>query len=74
MTRRRVWAIGIDGLDINLAEQLMAQGEMRALADLKNALHVFFSTSDPLGGQVSRGSTWPRGFIGSRTPLGANRV
>src|SRR5262249_37293160 len=35
MTRHRVLAIGLDGLDITLAERFMAEGQMPALADLK---------------------------------------
>ena len=34
MTRPRVLAVGLDGLEITLAEQLMAAGEMPALAEL----------------------------------------
>jgi predicted AlkP superfamily phosphohydrolase/phosphomutase len=35
MTRHRVLAIGLDGLDITLAERFMAEGQMPALADLR---------------------------------------
>lgn len=35
MTRHRILAIGLDGLDVNLAERLMVEGEMPALALLK---------------------------------------
>src|SRR5580765_4290528 len=34
MRRQRVLAIGLDGLEVTLAERLMAAGEMPALADL----------------------------------------
>jgi predicted AlkP superfamily phosphohydrolase/phosphomutase len=34
MARRRVLAIGLDGLEVTLAERLMAAGEMPALAEL----------------------------------------
>jgi len=36
MGRRRVLAIGLDGLDVSLAESLMAAGEMPALADVRH--------------------------------------
>jgi predicted AlkP superfamily phosphohydrolase/phosphomutase len=35
MTSRRVLAIGLDGLEVNYAERLMAAGEMPALAELR---------------------------------------
>src|ERR1700731_510995 len=35
MTRHKVLAIGLDGLDVTLAERLMAEGQMPALAGLK---------------------------------------
>jgi predicted AlkP superfamily phosphohydrolase/phosphomutase len=35
MTRHRVLAIGLDGLDVTLAERFMAEGQMPALADLR---------------------------------------
>ena len=35
MTRSRVMVIGLDGLEIEYAEQLMAAGEMPALDDLR---------------------------------------
>jgi predicted AlkP superfamily phosphohydrolase/phosphomutase len=35
MTGRRVLAIGLDGLEVNYAERLMAAGEMPALAELR---------------------------------------
>src|SRR5512133_3774415 len=34
MRRQRVLAMGLDGLEVTLAERLMAAGEMPALADL----------------------------------------
>jgi predicted AlkP superfamily phosphohydrolase/phosphomutase len=39
--RRRVLAIGLDGLEINLAERLMAAGEMPALAALRQRSACF---------------------------------
>jgi predicted AlkP superfamily phosphohydrolase/phosphomutase len=35
MTGRKVLAIGLDGLEVTLAERLMAEGQMPALADLR---------------------------------------
>jgi hypothetical protein len=35
MTRRKVLAIGLDGLEATLAERLMAEGRMPALAELR---------------------------------------
>lgn len=41
MTRRRVLAIGLDGLEVTFAERLMAAGDMRALADLRRRAACF---------------------------------
>jgi hypothetical protein len=35
MMRHKVLAIGLDGLEVSLAERLMAEGQMPALADLR---------------------------------------
>jgi hypothetical protein len=46
MTRHKVLAIGLDGLDVTLAERLMAEGQMPALAGLKKRAARF-----PLDGE-----------------------
>lgn len=41
MERRRVLALGLDGLEITLAERLMAEGEMPALSELRRRAACF---------------------------------
>ncbi len=47
MTRRRVLAIGLDGFDVNLAEGYMAEGQMPALAALRNRAARFLLDEGP---------------------------
>ena len=47
MTRHKVLAIGLDGLDANLAERLMVEGEMPALADLIKSSARFLLDEGP---------------------------
>ena len=47
MTRRRVLAIGLDGLEVTLAERLMAAGDMPALAELRRRSARFLLDHGP---------------------------
>jgi predicted AlkP superfamily phosphohydrolase/phosphomutase len=47
MTRHKVLAIGLDGLDANLAERLMVEGEMPALAELRKRSARFLLDEGP---------------------------
>ena len=47
MTRRRVLAIGLDGFDVDLAEGYMAEGQMPALAALRNRAARFLLDEGP---------------------------
>lgn len=47
MTRHRVLAIGLDGLDVTLAERFMAEGQMPALADLRKRSARFLLDEGP---------------------------
>ncbi len=47
MTRRRVLAIGLDGLEVSLAERLMAAGDMPALAELRRRSARFLLDHGP---------------------------
>jgi predicted AlkP superfamily phosphohydrolase/phosphomutase len=45
MTRHKVLAIGLDGLDVTLAERFMGEGQMPALADLRKRAARFLLDS-----------------------------
>jgi len=47
MTRHKVLAIGLDGLDFTLAERFMAEGQMPALADLRKRAARFLLDEGP---------------------------
>jgi predicted AlkP superfamily phosphohydrolase/phosphomutase len=47
MTRRRVLAIGLDGLEVTFAERLMAAGDMPALAELRRRAACFLLDHGP---------------------------
>jgi predicted AlkP superfamily phosphohydrolase/phosphomutase len=47
MTRHRVLAIGLDGLDVTLAERFMAEGHMPAMAELKKRAARFLLDEGP---------------------------
>ena len=65
MKRHRVMAIGLDGLEYTLAERLMAEGQMPALADLKKRSARFLLDE----GSVHR-SGIPWESVGSGFPPG----
>lgn len=74
MARHKVMAIGLDGFDATLAERYMAEGQMPALAELKSAPRVSFSTRAPRAARVCRGSTWPRGYRRKRQAAGGRWI
>ena len=69
MTRRKVMAIGLDGLDLNLAERLIAEGQMPALANLRKRSARFLL--DP-GPAEETGLAWEH-FASGLSPEDARR-
>ena len=47
MTRHKVLAIGLDGFEVTLAERLMAEGQMPAMADLRRRAARFLLDHGP---------------------------
>ena len=69
MKRRRVLAIGLDGLEPTLAERLMAEGQMPALADLKKRSARFLLDE---GSARDAGLPWEH-FASGLSPQGGGR-
>ena len=69
MSRRRVLAIGLDGLEVSLADRLMAAGEMPALARLRQRSARFLLDH---GAAQRTGLAWEHVSSG-RSPEAARR-
>ncbi len=69
MTRRKVMAIGLDGLDLTLAERLIVEGQMPALASLRKRSARFLL--DP-GPAEETGLAWEH-FASGLSPEDARR-
>jgi hypothetical protein len=66
---RRVLAIGLDGYEPSLGDELMAAGELPALARLRERSARFTLDHGPAQRTGSRGSTSPRVFPRRREAL-----
>jgi predicted AlkP superfamily phosphohydrolase/phosphomutase len=69
MMRHKVLAIGLDGLEVTLAERLMAEGQMPALADLRKRAARFLLDEGPA---LRAGLPWEHVASGM-SPEGAGR-
>ena len=69
MPRQRVLAIGLDGLEVTLAERLMAAGEMPALAALRHRTERFLLDHGPA---QRTGLAWEH-MASGRSPDSAQR-
>lgn len=63
MTRSKVMAIGLDGFEVTLAERLMAEGQMPAMADLRKRSARFLLDHGPA---LRAGLPWEHAATGLR--------